>query len=397
VVTTAIDVAPSTSRSGLRTRDRSASTRRGLLVPLALFGASRGLLGLLTWIVPLQPGQTALGRLGRLVDVADAQWYMRVAVDGYAHVPLATALATGAPKDWVFFPLFPVTARLVADASGAPALWTGVVISNVSFFVFAVVLYRWVARDWDRRAATIATALACFCPLTPYFVGFRAASMFLALSAVSLERLSRRKMGQAAAAGSLASLARPAGLLLVVPFLLVVVLLVRARASRRGGLGALGLTPLFGLGVGVMAWISGRDAGTPLAFVRDQVAWGRALRPPFAAFVPFVRHPVWETGFGWTSPPIALAATALGIFAVAWLVRRRSRPEAWAYLLATVLGATASTVLLGLPRFIAESPPLYVAGGLTSKRIGRAVVAASAGLMVGYSVFWLLGAPWTMA
>lgn len=352
---------------------------------------------LLTWAVPLQPGQFALGRLGRLVDVADAQWYLRVAVHGYAHVPLATALATHAPEDWVFFPLFPVTARVVADVLGAPVLWTGVVISNVSFFAFAVVLYRWVARDWDRRAATMATALACFCPLTPYFTGFRAASMFLALSALCLERLSRRKMGQAAVAGALASLARPSGLLLVVPFVLVAVILVRVRESRPRGLVALGLTPLFALGAGAMAWVSGRDAGTALAFVRDQVAWGRALRPPFAAFVPFFRHPTWETGFRWTSPPIALAATALGLLGVAWLLHRRARPEAWAYLLATVLGATASTVLLGLPRFVAEAPPLYAAGGLTPSRIGRAVVAVSAGLMVVYSVYWLLGAPWTMA
>lgn len=373
-------------------------TRAGaLLVPVSLFCASRAVVCILAAAVPLQPDQHALGRFGRLVDVADAQWYLRIAADGYAHLPLATALAAHRPEDWVFFPLFPVVARVTAHVLGSPLLWTGVAISNVCFLVFASVLHRWVAREWNARAATVATALACFCPLTPYFMGFRSASMFLLLSAVCLERLSRRKTGQAALAGALASLARPNGLLLVVPLLVVAVVLLRDRPSRRRGLRALALTPLLASGVAVMAWVSARDAGTALAFLREQAAWGRAFRLPFAAFAPFFRHPALETGFHWTSPPVALGATVIGLLAAAWLRRRRAAPEVWAYLLVTTLAASASTVLLGLPRFIAEAPPLYVAGGVAGRRSARVLVALSALLMVVYTTYWLLGAPWTMA
>lgn len=380
----------------------TAGTKRvarphGLLVPAALFGAGRVLLGVLVELVPLQPHQRVLGPLGRLVEVADAQWYLRVAVDGYAHLSIATALVTHRPENWVFFPLFPVLARVVADAFSVPVLWTGVALSNACFLMFAVVLYRWVARDWGPRAAAVATALACFCPLSPYFAGFRAASMFTLLSAVCLERLSSRRMGQAAIAGALASLTRPDGLLLVVPFVVAAFLLVQEPSLRRRGVAAVAFSPLFASGVGVMAWIGARDAGTAWAFLREQASWGRAFRPPFAAFLPFFRHPSFETGLRWTSAPVALGATVLALVAVTWLIRRRADPATWTYLLVTVLGATASTVLLGLPRFIAEAPPLYLAGGLAGRRTGRTLVVFSVILMLVYSTYWLLGAPWTMA
>jgi len=376
---------------------RCTGAVRRVAVPAGLFGASRLVLWALAAVVPLSPRQAGLGRLGRLVDVADAAWYLRIALGGYAHVPLATALGAHRAEDWVFFPLFPLSARAVADLLGTPVLWTGVAIANACFLAFAVVLHRWVARDHGSRAATTATALACFCPLSPYFTGFRAASMFLLASTACLERLSRRKPGQAGIAGALASLARPDGLLLLVPFMVTALLWLGERRSRHRGAMALCASPLLLSGAGVMAWICARDAGTALAFMREQAVWGRALRPPFAAFAPFFAHPYVETGFRWTSAPVALCATVLGLLAVVWLVRWRARAATWAYLLATVIGATASTVLLGLPRFVAEAPPLYLAGALAGRRTGRVLVAASVVLMAVYSTYWLLGAPWTMA
>lgn len=74
-----------------------------MLVPSALSGASRLLLGLLVAVVPLQQHQSALGRLGRLVEVADSQWYLRLAVHGYAYMPARHCARLAPVGERVFF------------------------------------------------------------------------------------------------------------------------------------------------------------------------------------------------------------------------------------------------------------------------------------------------------
>lgn len=365
-----------------------------LRFPATMFGLSRGILVLLAAVVPMQAGQAPLGWLGRLVGAADAGWYLSIAQGGYSHVPFS---AVHGQVNWVFYPLFPVSTRVIANLLGASVLWTGVVLANACFLAFTVVLYRWVARDWNPRTARIAVALACFCPVGAYFTEFRAASLFLLLSTWSLERIARRRMGQAAVLGALATLARPTGVLLALPYALACFDLARRPGTRRRGLLALGLGPLFAAGPLVMAWVSQADAGTPLAFVKAQIQWGRQFRPPLAAFVPFFRQPTMVSDWGWSSPPIAIAAAALGLAGAAYLWRRRAPAGLAVYLGATVLAASASTVLLGFPRFVAEASPLYIAGGLAPKRVGLALVVLSAAAMVVYTVWWLLGAHWTMA
>ena len=334
----------------------------------------------------------AVGGSGR-----HAHWYLSIADGGYAHASAATALATHAQENWVYFPLFPFSARTLAHLLDAPVLWTGVVLANVCFLAFLYVLFRWVRREWGSRAARYAVALAGFMPLAAYTVEFRETSMLLLLSTVCLERLSRRHMVQAAVAGGLASLTQPDALLLAVPFVIVCWTLLRRPERRTAGLAGLALVPAFAVGAATMAWVSAADTGTALAFVREQAAWGRSFRLPFDAFVPFLQHPSWVSTYGWASEPIAIAATVAGLAAAAYLWRRRAAPELAIYLLVVVVAATASTVVLGLPRFVVGAPPLYVAGGLAPRRAAIPVLVLSAAAMVLYTIYWLLGAHWAMS
>jgi len=322
---------------------------------------------------------------------------MTIAAGGYAHVPLSTALATHTQENWVFFPLFPVSARVLGHVLGVSVFWAGVALTNACFLAFLFILYRWVQRDWSARAARFAVAFAAFVPLAPYTAEFRETSMLLLLAAVCLERLVHRHMAQAAIAGALASLAQPDGILLVIPFMVTCWLLLRGPEDRRAGMLGVALSPLFALGAGVMAWVSAADAGTALAFLREQAAWGRAFRLPLYAFVPFLRHPSWVTAVGWASAPVAIAATVLGLVAAIYLWRRKAAVELTVYLLVVVVAATASTVVLGLPRFIAGAPPLFIAGGIAPRRVAVPALVLCVAAMVLYTTYWLLGAHWTMS
>lgn len=366
---------------------------RALLYPLGLFLASRGVLVVLALVVPLGRGKPLGAWFYRLITTGDAGWYLTIARGGYAHLPYH--LVHG-QENWPFFPLFPVITRWVAEALGSPALWVGFAIANASFLGFLVVLYRWVARDLGARVAFIALSLAAFCPVAPYFVEVRAGPLFLLLSAVCLERAVHRRLGHAVLFGALATLCRPTGVVLVLPYLIACLRLLRDRRSRRAGLAALGAVPAFATGLGVMAWLSRADTGDSLAFLQAQSFWGRQFRPPFAPFVSFVARPSWLSDWGWASPPVALIAALVGLVAALYLWRRRLPAELWLYLLAVVMAGSASTVLFGYSRFVAEAVPLYVAGGVAPRRVAVPLVVFSVAAMIAYTVAWLLGAHWTM-
>lgn len=375
--------------------DTRARRRQALLMPASAFAASRLLLLLLALIVPVGGTQASLGWFERLVKASDAGWYLKIASGGYTHAHF-DALHP-AQQNWAFFPLFPVVTRVLGDTLHLPLLAIGLLLGNACFLGFLIVLYRWVAEDWGRRSARAAVALAAFSPLSAYFAGFRPDAMFLFLSALCLERTVHRRLGQAAGAGALASLADPTGILLVVPFVLACVRLLAVTRHRRAGVARLCLAPLFGVGGLTMMLVSQADAGSPLAFLGVQAAWGRSFRFPFTALVTFLVHPHLVTDHGWSSPPVSLVALVVGLAAAWYLWHVRAPLELVAYVMAVVIGATASTVLMGVPRFVADTVPLYIAGGLAVRRVTLPVLVLSTAALVTYSALWLTGADWTMA
>lgn len=380
-------------RHAAPTRRRFGLDRRAVAYCVAVFAVSRGLMVLLALIVPVSSSQASLGWFQRLVAVGDAGWYLTIARGGYAH--LAYHLVQG-QENWPFFPLFPVASRWIAELLGAPVLWVGLALANACFFGFLLALYRWLASDWTVRAARFAVVLAAFVPVSPYFVEVRAGPMFLLLSALCLERTVHRRLGQAAVLGALASLCRPTGIVLALPYLVACCRVLRDRRSRRAGLASLGGTAMFAVGPLVMAGVSRAATGNALAFLQVQSWWGRYFRLPFAPFVSFAQHPTWLSDWGWASPPIALVAAMAGIVATYYLWRRGAPAELSLYLLAVVLAGSASTVLFGYPRFVAEAVPLYVAGGIAPRRAAVPLVALSVAGLVAYTVAWLVGIHWTM-
>src|SRR5262249_40673649 len=75
--------------------------------------------------------------LRREVQVADANWYIGIARDGYER----GFLSMDGPHNWAFFPLFPL-ALLSAAYITHEYVFTGMLLSNVFFLVALFLLYR---------------------------------------------------------------------------------------------------------------------------------------------------------------------------------------------------------------------------------------------------------------
>ena len=166
------------------------------------------------------PVQARMGLLGW-----DAAWYRAIAHSGYGGV---------AKVGLRFFPLFPMLARAV---SWLPAVSPGLavlLVANVSALAVGVLIYDLaLSEKHDPALARRAVWIVYLAPTAFVLVMGYAEATFMTAAIVALLALRSRRWLVAAAAGVVAGLTRPVGLLLVVP---AVVEVYRARnaASRNG-------------------------------------------------------------------------------------------------------------------------------------------------------------------
>ena len=100
----------------------------------------------------------------------DTGWYLGIATEGYRFDPNARA---DYQQNIAFFPAFPMSMRYLSVVLGRQPLWTGVVISLVSFFIaltYFLRLARSLLKD-EEKAVTAVMLLAAY----PFAVFFSAA------------------------------------------------------------------------------------------------------------------------------------------------------------------------------------------------------------------------------
>src|SRR5205814_10547943 len=120
-----------------------------------------------------------------------------------------------------FFPLYPLLIRVVLIAIGrtdqATGAFVGIVISNIALYVALLYLSALVARDFSLSLARRAVIYILIFPTTLFLSSVYAESLFLATAVASVYHARAGEWGRSGGAGALAALARPFGVLLLVP------------------------------------------------------------------------------------------------------------------------------------------------------------------------------------
>jgi hypothetical protein len=334
----------------------------------------------------------------------DSVWYLAIADGGY-----------GDGTREAFFPLYPLVARL----AGLPfdsALVGGALASTALLGVALVLLHRLVALDHGRLVARNAVLVTALYPMSFFFSAVYSESLFLALSVGALYAARRERWAWAGALGALAAATRSAGVLLLVPLLILYawdVGQLRWRTLRADVLW-LALVPL---GLAAYCAYLALDDHDPMAPFRAQEVWFRSFAGPFAGawdgvvagvqgvrqLASGAREPVLFRAAGGDPFLVArhnielLAWLALVVAAVLGALRRL--PAAYvAYLLATLTLPLSYPVgpqpLMSLPRFVAVLFPLaiwlalWMTGRVWRERL---VVAAFA---IGLAVYTGIFATW---
>lgn len=303
----------------------------------------------------------------------DSVWYLAIAGSGYDD---------GARE--AFFPLYPLLVRIAGAPLGS-ALIGGALVSLASLGAALVVLHRLVALDHSRAVARNAVLVTALFPMAFFFSAVYSESLFLALSVAAVYAARLDRWAWAGLLGGLAATTRSAGVVLLVPLLLIYLWGTgppRLRAIRplRGDVLWLALVPLGLLAFCGYLALAGLDAYAPF---RAQEIWFRSFAGPFGGvwdgavaawdgarqLLSGAREPVYFEQAG--GDPFVVARHNIELFA--WLVLAvpaivgvlRRLPFAYgAYLVAALALPLSYPVgpqpLMSLPRFVSVLFPLAI-------------------------------------
>lgn len=137
----------------------------------------------------------------------DACWYAKIATFGYEPGVSSTA----------FFPLFPLLMGALGRVLGGHMALAGIVINAVAFVVALTGLWRLIRRDLGPEIADRTVLYVAVFPVAFFLFAPFTESIFLACAVWSILGARERRWGVVAAAGLLAGLTRPQGLLLLLP------------------------------------------------------------------------------------------------------------------------------------------------------------------------------------
>ncbi len=312
--------------------------------------------------------------------VWDSGWYLDIARFGYSAAG-RTDPAILNQANYAFFPLYPLTMRVLGPLVGGP-FNAGLIVSNVCLVAACFALRRLVALDHDSETASRAVRYLILFPTAFIFSGVFSESMFLALAIAAFLAVRRDRLLLAGTAGFLAALTRPVGVLLVIPLALAYV--VERRTSRRPLSARAGWLALVPLGLASFAAYNHVLTGNPFAFARIQTTWGRTLRSPLAVLAD-----------GLFNQDVSALFSAWMTLAVMALLIAGARRTGIAYGVLSLLFIIVplATGLNSMPRFLLAVFPIPILlARLGERRRVDEVLSLCLALLQGFlMVFWANG------
>jgi hypothetical protein len=333
----------------------------------------------------------------------DSVWYLRIADSGYGD---------SAPRA-AFFPLYPLLVRGVGTLFGGShgaLLAAAYLVSLAAFLGALALLHRLAELELGRRLARPTLLLLAVFPAAVYFGAPYSESLFLLLAVGVFYAARTGHWAWAGACAGLASATRSAGVLLLIPLVLI---WWSSRPRRRRDAAWLLLAPL-GV-VAYAAWL-GLVEGDALRFLDVQEAWSRELAVPFAGAwdgLVAAADGVRQLASGSRTPvyfdaaagdPYRIAAINVMLFATlvfavvacVGVLRRLPRPYGvWvaASLVLPLSFPVTPQPLMSLPRFVSVLFPVFMWLAIVceERRATDLVVAASA---VGLGLFTAQYASW---
>jgi hypothetical protein len=307
----------------------------------------------------------------------DASHYVRLAAYGYH------------PGITVFFPLWPIIMHVSGSflqifvKGNAAYYFAGVIVANILFYITIVLLYKVTAREWSAKVAR--TTILCFScsPYALFFLAGYTESLFACLCVLTfffLQRGGYKNWCLAAFFASLASLTREAGMLLILPFLVILVrhfwpVRKELLAHWRSIVARILPLAFLPLSVGCYMLYLYLQFGDPLLFVSAAIHWNRhPVLPGMSICVDiasFFTLP-WTASFSYTN--LTDLVFTVGAFVLIIIALKKLPLEYSLFSLASWLFFNSTITnydnhLMSYPRYAIVIFPLFIVGSyLLNKR-----------------------------
>lgn len=373
----------------------------GVLIYLPLrFGLS-AFAALLIWLLPalaLPPRTELMARWGipvpqgSLADLLltpwlrfDALWFLKTALNGYEL----------SETNIHHFPLYPLLTRLAHEVIGGHIAISALLISNAAFILALSYTYRLIRLDDKESIARRATIYLAIFPTAFFYLAGYAESLFLLGAVGALYYARRQAWFRAGLMGTISALARPQGVLILLPLALEFGKQVK-HSWRRQCFAALPLL-FIPLSVTLYALYVHLTLDLPTAFAADTAYWriqssqvipGKALWLSIEAIAKGI-HPLHNS--------IDLVFALFGLGMTLWAISAL-RTTYWLFMALNVLLILSRPIaeypLLSMPRFILPLFPIYILlarVGETSPTLNRLFVYPSVALLLFFSAQFALG------
>jgi Gpi18-like mannosyltransferase len=328
----------------------------------------------------------------------DAYYYIEIAQKGYAALP----------EHRGFFPFYPMLMKGLSSLTGMSFALSGMLISQTSYLVAILFLYKLARLIRDDHAYAMRSVLyMVIFPTSLFFFAVYAESLSLAFSIIGIYLVVRHQAsyGRAGLALGLASIARPVG------WLLNVVLLTEFVKRRKFKISS--VLPLM---VGLALSISGivlyvlylySFTGTFMAIPESMVGWQRQWQYPWmtiwkgiriAADLQTISNNWFLYAINWSHLFFVTLALVLTIIAFKWSFQHKFRLSLalsllpWLAFLLSSQGVEGEP-LSGVTRWVAALFPFYlVLGGLGEHKFARWLIPIlSSGLLAMFTAWFAAG------
>lgn len=311
-------------------------------------------------------------------------YFLDIATNGYT-----------TPQNSYFFPLYPTLIRLFTPLFHHDALLAGLFLSNITFLIALVMLYRLAEMEFDGEVARRAVLYTAIFPgAIFFFIAYSDALLFLFI-VLTLYALRGRHWWLAGLFAALATLTDIRGVLLFIVFLYEFLRVMwpsmrgneDKKVTRDVLLGSTGVLAalLVPIALAIYAYALKKAFGDPFAFLHAQSYWGTGFALPWTGLVLTLRDLIHLPHILFVIPHDLIDLTALLLFLVLLVLcfvgPERVRRDQWmlvlsgALLLLYALLTPAHAPSAGLPYDALASMERYVlcivVGFLLLARYGR--------------------------
>jgi hypothetical protein len=319
----------------------------------------------------------------------DGVHYFKIASSGYYEDYLS-----------VFFPLYPITARIVSLLGGVNPLVVLLFLSNLAALLVCIFLHRVVRDIFDLEAARKSLAAMLLFPFSFFLFAAYPQSLSLLEVLVCFWAVHRRRWILAGIIGVLAGLTHSTVMPLALAMgveILMVLWVERRFYSRAIFLLVVPVLPFISLG-GFFIW---RELNGFSSFTAIQLArFGRVTCWPWVPFEQLAQE-LPKDIISMTNFPVIFNSLGLLLIIVSIILGIKRYPISWtvfqaAVLFGLLLTTTSYEPIMGFNRLVLVAFPIFVTlGALPRGKLGRLFAVAlgmfflllfSAGFMLGYWV-----------